>query len=124
MILSATAHSKVNLFLGVGDVRDDGYHELHTVFQSLSLQDELIAETLDGEVAHSGSPVASLAVQGLGAMQVPTDPSNLVWRAIDLVADEDRRRHDNPIPLVALSLSKGIPTAGGMAGDRLMRQLR
>ena len=35
----AVAHGKVNLHLGVGDARPDGYHELTTVFQSLALAD-------------------------------------------------------------------------------------
>lgn len=32
--VAATAHGKINLHLGVGDVRPDGYHELETIFQS------------------------------------------------------------------------------------------
>ena len=37
--VTAIAHGKVNLHLGVGALRDDGYHELVSIFQSLELRD-------------------------------------------------------------------------------------
>ncbi len=39
--VTVRAPSKVNLHLAVGDLRPDGYHDLHTVFQALSLYDEV-----------------------------------------------------------------------------------
>ena len=46
----ASAPGKVNLHLGVGEARADGYHDLVTVFQALSLHDEVtVAHTLDVE---------------------------------------------------------------------------
>lgn len=103
-MLKARAHSKINLHLGVGEARADGFHELRTIFQSLSLFDALCLSP------HSGSQ-HELTVSGLGAEAVPTDSSNLVWRAVDRVlaaagSDACFRMH----------LEKGIPTAGGMAG--------
>lgn len=96
------APSKVNLHLGVGDVRADGYHELTTVFQALSLSDDL-------ELA----PAASLTVRvsGEGADEVPTDRTNLVWKAAVRIAHLAGRA-----PLVEIAINKGIPVAGGMAG--------
>lgn len=96
------APSKVNLHLGVGEVRADGYHELTTVFQALSLGDDL-------EI----SPAASLAVRvvGEGAAEVPTDRTNLVWQAAVRLAHLGGRA-----PLVEFAIRKGIPVAGGMAG--------
>ncbi|MEV6134919.1 4-(cytidine 5'-diphospho)-2-C-methyl-D-erythritol kinase [Nocardia sp. NPDC051990] len=96
------APSKVNLHLGVGDVRADGYHELTTVFQALSLSDDL-------ELA----PAASLTVRvsGEGADDVPTDRTNLVWKAAVRIAHLAGRA-----PLVEIAINKGIPVAGGMAG--------
>jgi 4-diphosphocytidyl-2-C-methyl-D-erythritol kinase len=96
------APSKVNLHLAVGDLRDDGYHELNTVFQALSLSDTVSvvpAETL------------SVTVRGEDARVVPTDSSNLVWQAAELLAAESGRRPD-----VEIAIDKGIPVAGGMAG--------
>lgn len=103
-IFRARAHSKVNLHLGVAQVRGDGYHELSTVFQSLDIHDDLTLELLDDPTAAS----ITITVDGPYAAGVPTDSSNLVWRAVELVA----RRH----PPVALHVRKGIPAAGGMAG--------
>ncbi|WP_227979856.1 4-(cytidine 5'-diphospho)-2-C-methyl-D-erythritol kinase [Nocardia spumae] len=96
------APSKVNLHLGVGDLRSDGYHELTTVFQALSLADDVRI-----------SPASSLAVtvQGESAAQVPTDRTNLVWRAAVRLGHLAGRA-----PLVEIAIDKGIPVAGGMAG--------
>jgi 4-diphosphocytidyl-2-C-methyl-D-erythritol kinase len=96
------APSKVNLHLGVGDLRPDGYHELTTVFQALSLADDV-------EIAPSSS--LSVKVSGEGADQVPTDRGNLVWQATVRLAHLAGRA-----PLVEISIRKGIPVAGGMAG--------
>ncbi|MCP9622974.1 4-(cytidine 5'-diphospho)-2-C-methyl-D-erythritol kinase [Nocardia otitidiscaviarum] len=96
------APSKVNLHLGVGDLRDDGYHDLTTVFQALSLSDDVRL-----------APAGSLAVKvtGEGAAEVPTDRTNLVWKAAVRLAHLDGRA-----PLVEIAIDKGIPVAGGMAG--------
>jgi 4-diphosphocytidyl-2-C-methyl-D-erythritol kinase len=96
------APSKVNLHLGVGDLRADGYHELTTVFQALSLSDDIEL-----------TPASSLSVQvsGEGAGEVPTDRTNLVWQAAVRLAHVAGRA-----PLVEIAIRKGIPVAGGMAG--------
>ncbi|WP_040798334.1 4-(cytidine 5'-diphospho)-2-C-methyl-D-erythritol kinase [Nocardia higoensis] len=96
------APSKVNLHLGVGDLRPDGYHDLTTVFQALSLGDDLRI-----------SPAAALTVRvsGEGAAEVPTDRTNLVWKAAVRLAHMVGRA-----PLVEIVIDKGIPVAGGMAG--------
>lgn len=93
---------KVNLYLDVGDRRDDGYHELTTVFHAVSLLDEVTVRTAD---------VLSLEVAGEGADSLPTDERNLAWRAAELMA-----AHVGRAPDVAISIEKTIPVAGGMAG--------
>ncbi|MFC9432549.1 4-(cytidine 5'-diphospho)-2-C-methyl-D-erythritol kinase [Nocardia sp. NPDC057030] len=100
--ITVRAPSKVNLHLGVGDLRPDGYHDLTTVFQALSLSDDV-------EIA----PASSLAVRvsGEGAADVPTDRANLVWQAAVRLAHQAGRA-----PLVEFAIAKGIPVAGGMAG--------
>lgn len=100
--LTVRAPAKVNLHLGVGDVRPDGYHELQTVFQALSLHDE---------VTLSRAEELSLHVSGEGAQDVPTDPTNLAARAV--VALAERYGLD---PALRIAIAKGIPVAGGMAG--------
>lgn len=96
------APSKVNLHLGVGDLREDGYHDLTTVFQALSLSDDVQL-----------SPAASLTVKvtGESADQVPTDRTNLVWRAAVRLGEVAGKP-----PLLDIAIAKGIPVAGGMAG--------
>jgi 4-diphosphocytidyl-2-C-methyl-D-erythritol kinase len=97
--------SKVNLHLAVGDVRRDGYHELTTVFQALSLTDEVT-------VAIADEP--GVEVAGEGASAVPTGGENLAWRAIRELA---RYAGRDAIELkIRVAIRKGIPVSGGMAG--------
>jgi 4-diphosphocytidyl-2-C-methyl-D-erythritol kinase len=93
---------KVNLFLAVGDRRDDGYHELTTVFHAVSLFDEITVRDAD---------VLSLELSGEGVETLPKNQSNLAWRAAELLAE-----HVGRAPDVAISVEKSIPVAGGMAG--------
>lgn len=93
---------KVNLYLGVGDRREDGYHELATVFHAVSLSDEVTVREAD---------LLSLQMFGEGADAVPTDERNLAWQAAELMADHVGRAAD-----VEITIAKSIPVAGGMAG--------
>lgn len=93
---------KVNLFLGVGDRRPDGYHELTTVFHAVSLVDEVTVRNAD---------VLSLQTVGEGAQELPADERNLAWRAAELMAE-----HVGRAPDVEIIIDKSIPVAGGMAG--------
>jgi 4-diphosphocytidyl-2-C-methyl-D-erythritol kinase len=93
---------KVNLYLAVGDRRDDGYHELTTVFHAVSLLDEITVRNAD---------MLSLEMSGEGAESLPTDDRNLAWRAAELMAE-----HVGRAPDVSISIEKSIPVAGGMAG--------
>ena len=93
---------KVNLYLAVGDRRDDGYHELTTVFHAVSLLDEVTVRNAD---------VLSLELAGEGVESLPTDERNLAWQAAELMAE-----HVGRAPDVAISIEKSIPVAGGMAG--------
>ncbi len=93
--------AKVNLELLVGPRRPDGYHSLSSVYQALSLYDDVtVGEADDWGVTVSGSL----------AHGVPTDDDNIALRAARLVAE----RYDGEP--VHVSIRKGIPVAGGMAG--------
>jgi 4-diphosphocytidyl-2-C-methyl-D-erythritol kinase len=94
--------AKINLHLGVGATRTDGYHELRTVYQALDLTDEVIARPSDD---------LRLTISGTETDDVPTDTDNLAWRAAELLSD-----HVGLDPLVHLEIVKSIPVAGGMAG--------
>lgn len=101
-VVTARAPAKINLTLGVGPRRPDGYHEIATVYQAVSLSDEVVVGPAEG---------IEVAVEGPGAEQVPLDGSNLVVRAARLLA-ERTGVHDG----AAIRIRKGIPVAGGMAG--------
>jgi 4-diphosphocytidyl-2-C-methyl-D-erythritol kinase len=94
--------AKVNLYLAVGDRREDGYHELTTIFQAVSLLDEVTVRNAD---------VLSLEVVGEGADKLPTDERNLAWQAAELMAE-----HVGRAPDVSIMIDKSIPVAGGLAG--------
>jgi 4-diphosphocytidyl-2-C-methyl-D-erythritol kinase len=93
---------KVNLHLGVGDRRPDGYHELATVFHAVSLSDDVTLRTAD---------LLSLQMTGEGAGEIPADERNLAWQAAELMAE-----HVGRAPDVEIIIDKSIPAAGGMAG--------
>ncbi len=97
--------AKLNLALCVGPLAEDGYHPLTTVFQAVSLHDEV--------TAHLGEPgEISITMTGEGTDHIPVDDSNLAVRAAQLLAENYR---DDRLG-VQLSVKKSIPVAGGMAG--------
>lgn len=101
-VVTVRVPGKVNLYLAVGDRREDGYHELTTVFHAVSLVDEVTVRNAD---------VLSLELVGEGADQLPTDERNLAWQAAELMAE-----HVGRAPDVSIMIDKSIPVAGGMAG--------
>ncbi len=94
--------AKINLFLGVGPRRPDGYHELMTVYQALAMYDEVSARRGDQ---------LTLTMEGEGAGVLPLDDSNLVLRAARALA-----RHTGVPARARLHLRKQIPIAAGLAG--------
>jgi 4-diphosphocytidyl-2-C-methyl-D-erythritol kinase len=98
--------AKINLALKVGPPRDDGFHPLATVFQAVSLFDEVQAEWAEPDRFE-------VTVSGEGADTVPLDDQNLAIRAARLLADTYGQQDSLG---VALSIKKSIPVAGGLAG--------
>ncbi len=94
--------AKVNLYLGVGPRKDDGFHDLATVFQALSVYDEVTVTQSDS---------LSITATGRLADLVPTDKTNLAWKAAELVAQAYSRSPD-----VHITIDKNIPVAAGLAG--------
>jgi 4-diphosphocytidyl-2-C-methyl-D-erythritol kinase len=94
--------AKINLHLGIGPLRPDGYHELNTVYHAISLHDELTARRGD---------TLTLTMEGEGTGELPLDDSNLVIRAARTLAS-----HVGLPALARLHLRKQIPLAGGLAG--------
>jgi len=101
----ARVPAKVNLQLSVGPLGSDGYHEVTTVFQAISLCDDVTVAT-----ALPGSGI-TISITGDTAHGVPVDNSNLAIKAAQLMA----KTYDLPPDLI-IKLKKEIPVAGGMAG--------
>jgi 4-diphosphocytidyl-2-C-methyl-D-erythritol kinase len=95
------AFAKINLCLHVMGKRPDGYHELRTIFQAVSLKDTL-------ELSLTSRPGITLETTNPA---LPTGPENLVYRAIDAVAAEIGFRGG-----VRARLEKRIPVARGLGG--------
>jgi len=97
--------AKVNLQLAVGPREADGYHNLVSVFQAISIYDDVtISKTAPG----SG---ITIAITGDHTHGVPADSTNLAVKAAQLIADE----YDFAVD-IHIEVSKSIPVAGGMAG--------
>jgi 4-diphosphocytidyl-2-C-methyl-D-erythritol kinase len=102
--VTVRAPAKVNLALAVGPQRADGFHGLATVFHAVGLYDDLVATPLG-----PGSGVV-LHIEGEEAFGVPLDATNLAARAVEALLPYGAS------PDVSLTIHKGIPVAGGMAG--------
>ncbi len=98
--------AKVNLQLAVGPVRADGYHSLVTVFQAVSLFDEVTVAPAQRD---------SVVVAGEGAGSVPVDGSNLAARAAGALLRAAGPGVQDASGL-AIRITKRIPVAGGLAG--------
>ncbi|WP_441250603.1 4-(cytidine 5'-diphospho)-2-C-methyl-D-erythritol kinase [Kitasatospora sp. McL0602] len=104
MTVTVRVPAKVNVQLGVGGLRADGFHDLANVFFAVALGDEV--------TAGPGTAGVTLSCEGPDAGQVPLDDSNLAARAARLLA----AHHGLAEPAVHLHIRKAIPVAGGMAG--------
>ncbi|MGY0233278.1 4-(cytidine 5'-diphospho)-2-C-methyl-D-erythritol kinase [Longispora urticae] len=94
--------AKINMHLGVGPLRDDGYHDLTTVYQAISLYDDVHAHRSD---------TLALTIDGEGAGTLPLDDDNLAVRAVRALA-----AHTGLPAHARLHITKSIPVAGGLAG--------
>ncbi len=112
--VTVECHAKLNLGLAVGPLRADGFHDLVTVFQSISLADTLVAErSASGftlRVRHE-----DVATNGRGSRatesDVPKGAANLVLRAARLLARELSLKGGARFTLI-----KRIPSRSGMGG--------
>ncbi|HXR09348.1 MAG TPA: 4-(cytidine 5'-diphospho)-2-C-methyl-D-erythritol kinase, partial [Candidatus Acidoferrales bacterium] len=98
------AYAKVNLRLDVLGLRPDGYHELRTIFQAISLHDTLVLET-------KREPGIDLRITGNTQLAGEPGRDNLVYRAIHELAREIGFQHG-----VRAVLTKRIPVGRGLGG--------
>jgi 4-diphosphocytidyl-2-C-methyl-D-erythritol kinase len=88
------SYAKINWSLRITGKRADGFHDLETVFQTISLHDELTFRPAEGLTLTCDDPA------------IPLDESNLVLRAARMVGARD----------MAIDLRKRIPAGGGLGG--------
>lgn len=100
--VTARVPGKINLQLVVGPLREDGFHELATVFHAVGLYDHVIVTPAEEW---------SVRVGGRHADRVPQDGSNLALQAARMLAEASGGQ-----PPVAITIDKQIPVAAGMAG--------
>ena len=101
MSTTVRAAAKINLHLGVGRVRDDGFHPLDTVYQAISLYDDVaVSEADEDALTVRGAPF-------IDVRDIPLDATNIALRGVAEVACGGAHR---------VHIEKQIPVAGGMAG--------
>ena len=97
------APGKINVFLKVGALLDDGFHDVAIAYQAVSLYEDVrVAEADDFRVAITGSVELS---------RVPTDGSNIAIKAARLLAAKTGYRGG-----ASIEISKHVPVTGGMGG--------
>jgi len=99
------ARAKINLFLEVVDRREDGYHELRSVMQSIDLSDELYFRRTDG----SDGPV----VLRCSERELPGGEENIVWRTIEEFWAHTGTGGEGGVEAF---INKKIPVGAGLAG--------
>jgi 4-diphosphocytidyl-2-C-methyl-D-erythritol kinase len=97
------AHAKINLDLRVLGTRADGFHELRTVFQAISLHDTIACIPRPGPFAIECDTAG-----------VPLDRSNLIWQAAQRLWRALRR--DGDVSDIVVRLEKRIPLQAGLGG--------
>lgn len=100
-VLNLKAYAKINLHLDVPSRFENGFHEVRTVMQSISLCDDI-----ELSLAKNGKII--LECDGAG---VPNDSSNLAWRAADMFFRESGAKCG-----ASIKIKKRIPVAAGLAG--------
>ena len=97
------APGKINVFMRVGAVRDDGYHDVATAYQAVSLYEDVRAAPADDfSLSFGGS---------IDTSDLPTDDGNLAIKAAKLLA-----KRTGFTGGVRLRIDKHVPIAGGMGG--------
>lgn len=106
MTITESAYAKINLALHVRRRREDGYHELETLFAFVDAGDELTVAEADAD---------SLTITGEFGDGLSNGPDNLVLQALNFMRGMVRPGMA-PIPPLAIRLEKNLPVAAGIGG--------
>ncbi len=93
--------AKINLMLEVLNKREDGFHNINSIFQAISLYDEISFEKIDGTDFQ-------LAIEN---KILPADESNLIFKAFELMKRKFQLNSG-----LKVSLKKNIPVSAGLGG--------
>ena len=99
--LKLNAYAKINLGLDVVRKREDGYHEVRMIMQTINMYDKLTMKPIDEDKIILTTNLSFL----------PIDENNLVYKAIKLIKEKHQITTG-----VSVTLEKHIPVAAGMAG--------
>src|SRR5580698_7740476 len=101
MPTAVRSHAKINLGLGIGAPRPDGFHALTTVYQTLEIHDVVT-------VTAAKSPATQIRLTS-NDRRVPTDGTNTAWKMISLAL-----QHSGVTADVAIHIDKRLPIQGGL----------
>ena len=98
------ANAKINLYLDVVSLREDGFHDIKSVMHTVSLCDEI-------SVKYIPSKVKYIKIFAHGNRYIPTDGKNLAYKAAELFMERASITAG-----IEITLQKNIPVAAGLAG--------
>ena len=100
-IVKLRAYGKINLALDVTGKREDGYHEVRMIMQTVNLYDQIIMKKINDPGIHLKTNLYYL----------PINEKNIVYKAVKLIKDEFNIEQG-----LDIAIDKRIPVAAGMAG--------
>ncbi len=103
-MLIEEANAKINVYLDVTSKREDGYHNIVSIMQTVALCDIVSVDFVS-------SKENSILLDAIGNPNMPTDEKNLAYRAANLFLQET-----GIIGKVTIHIEKHIPMAAGLAG--------
>ena len=110
-VIHLKSYGKINLSLDVSGARPDGYHDLSTVMQRISLYDRIHMEWLPD----SSTSQIQIKVQ-TNRPYLPTDERNLAYKAAQIMTDRFASDHLTCGGTIRIDITKNIPVAAGLAG--------
>ena len=101
--INLKANAKINIFLDVLDKRNDGYHNIKTIFQEISLADDIIIKETSGQKGE--------IVINISDPRLPADQRNLAYKAADII-----KKYAGVECGVEIDIEKKIPASAGLGG--------
>lgn len=102
MKISIKAHAKINLMLDIINRRNDGYHDLFMIMQSISIYDKVTVKTNNSN---------SIKIK-CNIDDIPLDERNIAWKAANAFFEATNKKNKG----IEIDIEKRIPHAAGMAG--------